>query len=145
VFVDICAVELLVIGFPENRFTGEITPALIDLVDKGTIRIIDLVFVSRDEDGSIAGFELSSVDDATRQAFEPLLTEPDAMLHDDDIADVGEALEPGSSAAVILFEHTWARDFRRALGDAGGELIDSFRIAPETIESARAALVAEGG
>ncbi|MEE9473331.1 MAG: DUF6325 family protein [Acidimicrobiia bacterium] len=142
--MELGAVELLVIGFPENRFTGKITPALADLVDKGTIRVIDLIFISKDEEGTIVGFELSSVDEATRQAFEPLLANPDPLLHDDDIADVGEALEPGSSAAMILFEHTWANEFRRALVGAGGELIDSFRIAPETIEGARVAL-AEGG
>ncbi len=142
--MDIGAVELLVIGFPQNRFTGEITPALIDLVDKGTIRIIDLIFVSKDKDGSIAGIELSSVDDTTRRAFEPLLTDPEPLLHDDDLADVGEALAPGSSAAMVLFEHTWANELRSALIEAGGELIDSLRIAPEAIEATRAAL-AEGG
>jgi uncharacterized membrane protein len=122
--VDIGAVELLVIGFPQSQFTGEITPALIDLVEKGTIRVIDLIFVSKDQDGSIAGFELSSVDDATRRAFEPLLTDPEPLLHDDDLADVGEALAPGSSAAMLLFEHTWANEFRSALIEAGGELIE---------------------
>ena len=132
------------IGFPQSQFTGEITPALIDLVEKGTIRVIDLIFMSKDQDGSIAGFELSSVDDATRRAFEPLLTDPEPLLHDDDLADVGEALAPGSSAAMLLFEHTWANEFRSALIEAGGELIDSLRIAPEAIEATQGAL-AEGG
>jgi uncharacterized membrane protein len=142
--MDLGAVELLVIGFPENRFTGQIAPALTDLVDKGTIRVVDLLFISKDEEGAIVGLELSSVDEATRQAFEPLLANQESLLHDDDIEDVGEALEPGSSVAMILFEHTWASEFRRALVGAGGELIDSLRIAPETIEAARVAL-AEGG
>ena len=99
--------------------------------------------MSKDQDGSITGLELSSVDDAIRQAFEPLLTDPDPLLHDDDLADVGEALAPGSSAAMVLFEHTWANEFRSALIEAGGELIDSLRIAPEAIEATRGAL-AEG-
>jgi uncharacterized membrane protein len=106
--MDLGAVELLVIGFPENRFTGQIAPALTDLVDKGTIRVVDLLFISKDEEGAIVGLELSSVDEATRQAFEPLLANQESLLHDDDIEDVGEALEPGSSVAMILFEHTWA-------------------------------------
>ena len=118
--------------------------AVFEAPDKGTIRVIDLVFVSKDQDGSIAGFELSSVDDVTRQAFEPLLTDPEPLLHDDDLADVGEALAPGSSAAMLLFEHTWANEVRSALIEAGGELIDSLRIAPEAIEATRGAL-AEGG
>jgi uncharacterized membrane protein len=138
--MDLGAVELLVIGFPENRFTGQIAPALTDLVDKGTIRVVDLLFISKDEEGAIVGLELSSVDEATRQAFEPLLANQESLLHDDDIEDVGEALEPGSSVAMILFEHAWANEFRRALVEAGGELIDSLRIAPETIEAARVAL-----
>jgi uncharacterized membrane protein len=133
------AVELLVIGFAENQFTGEIAPALADLVEKGTIRLIDVVFVSRDNDGSVIGLELSSVDEATREAFAPLLTDGESLIHDDDIADVAEALDPGSSVALVLFEHTWANDFRSALVDASGELIDSFRIAPETIDASRAA------
>jgi uncharacterized membrane protein len=137
--VQLGAVELLVIGFAENRFTGEIAPALADLVEKGTIRLIDVVFVSRDNDGSVIGLELSSVDEATREAFAPLLTDGESLIHDDDIADVAEALDPGSSVAVVLFEHTWANGFRRALVEAGGELIDSFRIAPEAIDASRAA------
>ncbi|MEE9177986.1 MAG: hypothetical protein V3U46_06115, partial [Acidimicrobiia bacterium] len=71
---------------------------------------------------------------------EPLLANQESLLHDDDIEDVGEALEPGSSVAMILFEHAWANEFRRALVGAVGELIDSLRIAPETIEAARVAL-----
>ena len=133
------AVELLVIGFAENQFTGEIAPALADLVENGTIRLIDVVFVGRDNDGSVIALELSSVDEATREAFAPLLTDGESLIHDDDIADIAEALDPGSSVALVLFEHTWANGFRRALVDAGGELIDSFRIAPETIDASRAA------
>jgi uncharacterized membrane protein len=137
--VQLGAVELLVIGFAENQFTGEIAPALADLVEKGTIRLIDVVFVSRDNDGSVIGLELSSVDEATREAFAPLLTDGESLIHDDDIADVAEALDPGSSVALVLFEHTWANGFRRALVEAGGELIDSFRIAPEAIDAAQTA------
>ena len=112
---------------------------MANLVDKRTIRLIDLVFVSRDEDGSVVGLELSSVDDATREALAPLLTDPEPLIHDGDIADVGEGLEPGSSVALVLFEHAWANEFRRALVEGGGEQIDSFRIAPESIDAARTA------
>ena len=127
------AVELLVIGFPESHFTGEIAPALADLVDKGTIRLIDLVFVGRDDDGSVIALELESI----REAFAPLLSDSESLIHDEDIADVAEVLDAGSSVAMVLFEHTWANSFRRALVEAGGELIDSFRIAPEAIDAAR--------
>jgi uncharacterized membrane protein len=139
--VNLGAVELLVIAFPENRFSGKIVPAVADLVEQRTIRVIDLLFVSRAEDGSIAGFELSTVDEETRAAFEPLLGGPIPLLGDADIDDVGEAMEPGSSAALILFEHTWANEFRTALLDAGGELIDSLRIPPELVAEAQAVLL----
>ena len=135
------AMELLVIGFPRNEFTGEIAPALADLVDRGTIRLVDLVFVSKGEDGSVLGFELSSIDESVRVMFAPLLDDPEPLIHDDDIGDVGEALEPGTSVAMVLFEHAWAAEFRRAVAESGGELIDSFRIEPETIDDALAALV----
>jgi uncharacterized membrane protein len=135
--VKLGAVELVVIGFPENRFSGKIVPALGDLVDQGTIRVIDLIFVGRGEDGTVTGFELSTVDDETRAAFEPLLGSPVPLLGDEDIEEVGEALEPGASAAIILFEHTWANRFRNALLEAGGELIDSLRIPPELVEAAQ--------
>jgi uncharacterized membrane protein len=143
--VELGAVELLVVGFPENRFSGKIAPALADLVDRGLIRVIDLVFVSKETDGSIVTVELSTVDDETRAAFEPLLGSPVELLHDGDIEDVGEALVPGSSAAIILFEHSWATEFRTALVDAGGELIDSLRIPPELVEAAQAAAAEEAG
>ena len=125
------------IGFPESHFTGEIAPALADLVSKGTIRLIDVVFVGRDDDGTVIALELSSVDESIREAFAPLLSDSESLIHDEDIADVAEVLDAGSSVAMVLFEHTWANSFRRALVDAGGELIDSFRIAPEAIDAAR--------
>lgn len=134
------AMELVVIGFPRNEFTGEIAPALADLVDRGTIRIVDLVFVTRNDDGSVLGFELSSVDPSVREAFTPFVGEPEPLIHHDDIDDIGEALDPGTSVAVVLFEHAWAAEFRLAVAESGGELIDSFRIAPETIEDALEAL-----
>ena len=97
-------------------------------------------FVSKGDDGSVLAFELNSVDDTTRQAFAPIVADPEQLIHDDDIEDVGDALAPGSSVAVILFEHAWAADFRRALAESGGELIDSMRIAPGAIDDALAAL-----
>ncbi|MGI9613549.1 MAG: DUF6325 family protein [Acidimicrobiales bacterium] len=143
--MDTCAVELIVIGFPRNEFSGDIAPAVLELVERGTIRVIDLVFISKDQDGTVEGLELTSVDESTRLAFESLLTGAEPMIDGADVADIGEALAPGSAAALVLFEHTWAREFRHALNAAGGELIDSFRISPEAIDEARQALSGGGG
>jgi len=131
-------VELLIIGFPGNQFTGEITPALSKLIESGTIRVIDLLFVTKDAAGEVAGFELSDVPDEARAAFEPLLGAPEDLLGDEDIEDVAEVLEPNSSAALLLFEHAWAAELRTAILNSGGELVDWLRIPPEVLDGASA-------
>ena len=132
--MDIGPVEILVVGFPGNQFTGEIAPALEDLVKSGLIRVIDLVFVTKDADGSVVGVELSDLDEATSAAFQPHVEEPSGLLSDEDIEDLGAQLEPNSSAAILLFEHLWAIQFRDAVLNSGGQLITSIRIPKEVID-----------
>jgi hypothetical protein len=130
------------VAFPGNQFTGEIAPALRDLVDRRIVRIIDLLFVTKDDDGEVAGFELSAVDNDVSEAFGALIDEQQGLLSQEDVDDVAESLDPGSSAAMLLFEHTWAAPLRAALVDSGGELVGSVRIPPEAIEEVQAALAA---
>jgi uncharacterized membrane protein len=137
--MDIGPVEILVIGFPGNQFTGEVAPALAELVDSGLIRVIDLVFVLKDEAGDVAAIELSDVDESTGTAFRPYCEEPSGMLSDEDIEDLGAALEPSSSAAILLFEHLWATKFRDAVVGAGGELVESIRIPKDVVDAVVAA------
>jgi uncharacterized membrane protein len=137
--MDIGPVEILVVGFPDNQFTGEIAPALEELVLTGQIRVIDLVFVTKDDAGDILGIELSDLDEVTSSAFRPHVEEPSGLLSDEDIADLGEDLAPGSSAAILLFEHMWATRFRDALLDSGGELIASIRLPKEDVDAVVAA------
>jgi uncharacterized membrane protein len=132
--MSIGPVEILVIGFPGNQFTGEIAPALAELVESGMIRVIDLVFVTKSANGDIVGVELSELDDSTSSAFHPHVEEPNGLLADEDIEDLGAELEPDSSAAILLFEHTWATKFRDAVAGSGGELITSIRISKEAID-----------
>ena len=132
-------VEILVVSFPGNEFTGEIAPALADLVKTGTIRVIDLVFVTKDAAGEVVGLELSEIDEATSAAFAPHVEEPSGLLADEDIADLGADLEPNSSAAILLFEHVWATQFRDAVLDSGGELVASIRIPKEAVDEVLAA------
>jgi len=127
-------VEILVVSFPGNEFNGEIAPALADLVQTGLIRVIDLVFVTKDADGSVVGIELSELDDAVTAAFEPHVEEPNGLLAEEDIEDLGADLAPGSSAAILLFEHVWATRFRDALLGSGGELVADIRIPKEVID-----------
>jgi uncharacterized membrane protein len=127
-------VEILVVGFPGNQFSGKIAPALAELVDSGLVRVIDLVFVAKDADGDVAAIELSELDDEISVAFQPHVEEPSGLLADEDIQDLGADLAPSSSAAILLFEHVWATKFRDAVVDSGGELIASIRIPKEVID-----------
>jgi uncharacterized membrane protein len=135
---DIGPVEILVIGFPENKFNGEVAPALGELVESGLIRVIDLVFVTKDAAGDVVGIELSDVDEGTSAAFGQHVGEPSGLLSDEDIADLGEDLPENSSAAILLFEHVWATKFRDAVVDSGGELIASIRIPKEVVDAVTA-------
>ncbi len=127
-------IEILIVSFPGNEFNGEVAPALADLVQSGTIRVIDLVFVTKDAAGDIAAFELSDVDESTSSAFRPHVEEPSGMLAEEDIADLAVELAPNSSAAILMFEHLWAIRFRDAVVDSGGELVASIRIPKEAID-----------
>jgi uncharacterized membrane protein len=132
--MDIGPVEILVVGFPDNKFTGEIAPALEELVQSGLIRVIDLVFVTKDADGTVVGIELSDIDEGTSSAFQPHVEEPSGLLSEEDIEDLGAELEPNSSAAILLFEHLWATRFRDAVIDSGGQLVASIRIPKEVVD-----------
>ena len=136
--MDIGPVEILVVGFPDNKFTGEIAPALADLVQAGLIRVIDLVFVAKDAEGDVVGIELSELDDSVTVAFRPHVEEPSGILADEDIEDLGAELPLNSSAAILVFEHLWATKFRDAVVDSGGILISSIRIPKEVVDAVTA-------
>ena len=133
-------VEMLVVKFPGNQFTGELAPALADLVESGQIRIIDLLFVLKDSDGAVLVYELNAWGDEVAAVFEPLVLADDELLSQEDAESVGVLLEPNSSAAMLLFENTWAAQFVQALRNANGEVIINSRIPNYVIEE----LVAEG-
>jgi len=136
---EIGPVEILVVGFPGNQFNGDVAPALADLVEGGLIRVIDLVFVTKDEAGDVVGIELSDLEESTSAAFRPHVEEPSGLLSDEDIADLGADLAPNSSAAILLFEHVWATRFRDAVLESGGEMLAAIRIPKEVIDEVVAA------
>jgi uncharacterized membrane protein len=125
-------VELLVVKFPGNQFKGEIAPALADLVDSGAIRIIDLIFAIKDEDGKMDMVEIRELEDNEIAMYEPLVTGGSELLSEDDVQQVASMIEPNSSAAVMLFENAWATRFRDSLLNANAELIYNIRI-PYTV------------
>jgi hypothetical protein len=128
-------VEYAVFAFPGNRFTGEIAPAIADLVEAGTIRIIDLAFVIKDADGSIAAMEISELGEAAA-AFEAAGAAPGGLLNEEDLVAAGEELGPNSSAALFVWEDVWATRLAEAIRDSGGEVLDHDRLPHEVVQAA---------
>jgi len=131
-------VDWLVVEFPADKanFSGEMAAELQSLIERALVRVLDLVFIRKDEDGSIDVDELSDVPEGAVGEF---LTQESAMamlLAEDDIVKVGEALEPGSIAAVLVYENTWAGPFAASIRRSGGQLIDSGRIPTQALLAA---------
>jgi uncharacterized membrane protein len=126
-------VDLVLLGFPGNQFTGDIAPALRDLVSSGTVRILDLVFISKDADSNVAGVELSDLGEAGA-AFDDVDGEINELLTEEDIEAAGEELEPNSSAALLMFENTWAGRLATAIREANGEVLAYERIPRDAMQ-----------
>jgi hypothetical protein len=133
-------VEYVVIGFPGNRFKGEIVPAVAELVDKDIVRIIDVAFIKKDADGNVTMFEYDVLDDVLAFGFADVDGEAGGVLNDEDLGLAAEALEPDSSAALIVWEHRWAARVAQAIRDAGGRIIAGERVPDEIVAHALADL-----
>ncbi|MEU6572421.1 DUF6325 family protein [Streptomyces sp. NPDC046805] len=119
-------VDYLVLEFPGNRMTGEGLPLLVDLVDRGIIRVLDLLFVRKDEDGSVAMAELTDFgDEVDLSVFEGASS---GLMDQADIDEAGAVLEPGNSAAILVYENTWAAPLARELRRSGARMVASGRI-----------------
>lgn len=119
-------IEVLVLGFPGNQFSGEILPELARLVDNGQIAILDLEFVAKTLDGDVVTIEAVDLEDA---GWAELTVVPDGdHVDNEDFQDVADMLEPGNSAAVLVFEHLWAKNLVSALAGAGGVMLFNARI-----------------
>lgn len=131
-------VEVLVVTFPGSRFNGQLAPALADLVRQGTIRILDLLFVHKEADGTITALELEQLPAEEAAPLADLEGEVGSLLCQEDIAAAAEQLEPGSSAAMLVWENVWAARFAEALRGSGGEVKLNVRIPHAVIEEALA-------
>ena len=129
-------VEYVVIAFPGNRFKGEIVPAVSELVDNDVVRILDVAFIKKDADGNVTMFEYDSLDDVLEFGFADVDGEAGGVLNDEDLELAAEALEPDSSAALIVWEHRWAARVAQAIRDAGGRIIAGERVPDEIVEQA---------
>ena len=132
-------VEYVIIGFPGNQFKGEIVPELVKLVEGGVIKIIDLIFIGKNEDGDVLVFEIDEDGDLSA-AFASLDGEVGGVIGNEDIQHAAESIEPGSSAALLLWEDTWATPFVQAVRNAGGVLLEGSRIPQDLIEQAESLL-----
>jgi hypothetical protein len=134
---EIGPVDLAIIAFPGNRFRGEIAPALADLVDAGTIRIVDIAFVGKNAEGDAVAFELTELDPDVQEGLERAGIEVQGLLNEDDLMQIAEGLDPDMSAAMIVWENVWARKVTQAMRDAGGVLLAFDRIPHEVVQEAR--------
>jgi hypothetical protein len=121
-------VDWIVVEFPGSKFNGEIAPALADLVERDLIRVLDLLILKKEADGTLEAFELSDLDEAEIGGLRSHEAELAMLLSEEDVNAVAAAVEPGSSAAVLVWENTWAAPFGAAIRRAGGQLVASGRI-----------------
>lgn len=129
-------VEMMLVAFPGNKFTGDIVPALLELVESGTVRIIDLAFVSKDADGSVLTFEMEDLDSVAGEAFQTLQAVVGDLVNAEDLEAAADMLEPNQSAAILVWEDLWAKRLAGAIRDSGGVVLDLERVPHEVIAAA---------
>jgi Family of unknown function (DUF6325) len=134
---EIGPVDYAIIVFPGNKFKGEIAPAIGDLVDAGTIRIIDIAFVGKDEEGNAVAMELTELDPDVQEGLENMGIEVGGLFNEDDLMNAADGLEPNSSAALLVWENVWARNVAQAMRDAGGQLVAFERLPHDVVQAAR--------
>ena len=131
-------VDVAVLLFESNNFNGEVAPALADLHSAGTVRVIDLAFVRKDADGTTASLEVEDADVA--EAYARIHADELDLLSDNDLTQIAESLDPGSSALVVVFENTWVAGLARAIRESRGQLLSLERVPRESVLKALTAL-----
>jgi len=135
--MEVGPVDVYIIGFPGNKFNGRVAPAILELVENGTIRILGLLFVSKDAEGVTTVIQAEDLDAEGAGFLEIDVTQPGA-LNEEDAEEVSDDLPANSSAMLIAFENVWARKVVDALQDADAVLIDSIRIPVDVVQAAAA-------
>ena len=142
--LEVGPVDYLVVEFPGSKLTGEGFPILVELVERGVIRILDLVFVAKDLDGEVTVVELSEFDDTTSGRLSVFQGVSSGLLDEGDVAEAAKAVEPGSAAGVLLYENRWAGPFVAAMRRSGAELVASGRVPATDVLDAIDAAEARG-
>ena len=129
-------VDWIVVEFPTTKMTGEIAPIIKDYVDRGLIKVLDLLFLQKDQDGGLEAFEASDLDDSALGELRGEERDLAMVLSEQDVADLAVTIEPGSTAAVLVWENLWAAPFGAAVRHAGGQLVASGRIPIQAVLAA---------
>jgi hypothetical protein len=130
-------IDIVVIEYPADApMTGEAVPIFLDLVDSGVIRVLDVLFIKQNEDGTVSGFEAGDLDSDTIGDFRVFEGASSGLLGDDDVATVGEALSPGSAGVMIVYENRWAAPFAAAVRRNGGVVVANQRITAQELMDA---------
>ena len=135
--MEVGPVDVYIIGFPGNKFTGRVAPAILELVENGTIRILDLLFVSKDAEGVTTVIQAEDLDQEGAEFLKIDVTQPGA-LGEEDAEEVSDDLPANSSALLVAFENLWAAKLVGALQEADAVVIDSIRIPVDVVQAAMA-------
>lgn len=139
--MSLAPIELLVIGFPGNQFTGGIIPEIETLVEDGVITIVDALLILKEDDGTVDFVEVDQIDPhADAAVLKRFLEQGNGLLGDEDVEEFAAALEPGSSAAALIFEHTWFKPLRDELLNSGGVLLANMRVPGLVVDEVLAAV-----
>lgn len=136
-------VDYLVVEFPGSQFNGEILPELLSLVRQGVVRILDLAVIRKNEDGSFDAFEFEDLQEGQLAELREIERDLAELLSDEDVAATADALEPGSTAALLVYENLWAAPLASAVRRAGGLLVAGGRIPVQQMLAALEEEIAE--
>jgi len=140
--MDIGSLEYVVIGFEDDHFTDEILPELNAIQEKGLIRVVDLLFVMKDSDGTVTVREVSELGDEELAAYDGIAGDLMGLFTAEDVERLAEEIPPATSAVVVLLEHTWAVGLTEAVRRAGGMLFTGGLVTPDALAQVRAELAA---
>jgi Family of unknown function (DUF6325) len=130
-------IDVVVIGYPADApKTGEAVPILLDLVDRGIVRVLDALYVQKDADGTFSGIDLADLDQDTAGDLTAFAGASTGLIHDDDVALAAAEIEPGSAAVMIVYENRWAAPFVAAVHRNGGVVIANERINAQVLYDA---------
>ena len=135
--------EYALIEFKDAKFSGRIIPELLHLAERGIVRFVDIVFIHKEEDGAIRTVELNDLDDKSYEMFVPMGEHVYSLFTNDDLEIAARKLPNKSAAMLLLWENLWVANFRQAVVDAGGVLVERAQIAPEIVEEFVQAMSAE--